>query len=214
MSKKLRVPILLFLLLIVVLLFLAGFLTGQVHHEFENPYSRTRKIVETKYGFPRDTLIPSPDMEKIYYEELKQPRTEKWVRRQDGYTIGRFSLTKIYERGEIAPVTLLDAQVEADLMRYIPNTPKIKLAVLKSLYSERKTGTDLESIDYNARLLKIEAQRVKDIIYWNEYERNDTTIMRDQWWKQNAFRFGLNPDGSPLAATAVVNNPSNPKKKE
>ncbi|GEM_PF-4850256 len=214
MSKKLRVPILLFLLFIVFLLFFAGFLTGQVHHEFENPFSRTRKIVETKYGFTRDTLTQSPDMETIFYEALKQPRTDKWVRRQDGYTIGRFSWTKIFEAGEIAPVTLLDAKVEADFLRYIPNNPKVWLAVINSLYSERKTGTDLESIAHNARLLKVEAERVSTIFHWNQLVRNDTTIMREQWWRQNAYRFGINPDGSPLTGTELVNSNGKPNKKE
>lgn len=214
MSKKLRVPILLFLLLIVILLFLAGFLTGQVHHEFENPFSRTRKIVETKYGFTRDNVISSSDMETIYYEQLKQPRKDKWVRRQDGYTIGRFSWTKIFETGEIAPVTLLDAKVEADFLQYIPNTQKVRLAVINSLYSERKTGTDLESIDQNARLLNVESDRVRTIIHWNEYVRGDTTIMRAQWWKENAKRFGINPDGSPFTQTDVVDSVSKLRKKE
>ena len=212
MSKKLRVPILLFLLFIVVMLFLSGFLTGQVHHEFENPYSRTRKIVETQYGFTRDNVIASPEMEAIYYDELKQPRTEKWVRRQDSYTIGRFTWTKVYETGEVAPVTFVDAKIEGDFLKYVKHSPRTKLALIQSLHMDRKTGTDLESIEHNARLLKIEAARAKAIIHWNEYVRNDTTIMAERWWNDNASRFGMNPDGSPLAETVAIENTAAKKK--
>jgi hypothetical protein len=212
MSKRLRIPILLFLLLVTALLFFSDLLTGRVHHEFENPYSRTRKIVETQYGFTRERLEPSPLMEAVYYEELQQPREEIWVRRPGGYTIARYTGKREAEQGEVPPVVLLDSRVEADFLQYITLNPKVKLAVIQSLYTERKPGTDSETMAANVKLHQIESERVKTIMHWDKVIRKDITILKDHWWKDNAAKFGLTPEGAKLLQKVTAKRPDNEKK--
>lgn len=212
MSKRLRIPILLFLVLVVVLLFFSDMLTGRVHHEFENPYSRTRKTVETRYGFTREQTEPSAAMERVFYDELKQPRTEVWVRRNGGYTISRFTGRRNDEQADAPPIVLLDPQTEATFLQYVTQDPHIKLAIIHSLYTERKQGTDEESTKANDRLTLLETKRVKAIMNWNQYDRDDPTVMAGQWWKQHAAQFGLTPEGTALAEKMTANRSENEKK--
>ena len=206
MSKKLRIPILMFLLFIVAMLFLTDFLMGRIHHEFENPFSRAAKTVETRYGFTRTTPTEPPnEMELFVANELKQPIAEKWVRSGKSYVIPRFSFRREDDMGDLPPVTTLKPRAEADFLHYIPQHPKIQFAVITSLFTPRREGSDAESDAHNKNCDVIEKKRVRLIINWDQYVRNDPTIIPDQWWRQNAAVFGLTPDGDPLGENLLVN---------
>ena len=183
----------------VVALFFSGFLTGGEHLEFQDPYSRTRRVLEYKYGVHYQSLRPTA-MSAYYYDVLKQPRDERnaaWEMTDESYHVERFSGRIAMEKAEFAPVTDLDPAIELAFLKNLPDN-KTRLAVIHSLYRRRSPGTDAAAVRHNKTLLSEENARMRLIYGWWGYDQNDASKTPLQWWKLNAHTFGLTPEGEPL----------------
>lgn len=199
--RRFRFPLLILATLIVALLFLSDFLTGRVHYEFENPYSRTRRIVERKFGFQRVSIVPHPEMSALYYDQLKQPRVERWELSLNCYRVEKFTGRQIIDKAPVAPVMFLKPEQEVAFLRALPDDA-IRRAVILSLFQPRKIGDSPEINAHNARLARQETERVRTIFVWYDVDRKDYGLSPRQWWLKNAAKFGIRPNGAPLAPAA------------
>lgn len=210
--RRFRFPLLILVTLTIMLLFLGDFLTGRVHFEFENPYNRTRKIVERKFGFPRESLVENPGMSEIYHSVLKQPKAERWEPSGVSYRVEKFTGRQIIEKTPVPPVMFLPPERELEFLRALPNNAA-RRAVIESLFQPRKIGMGPEIAAHNDRLAQLETERVRTICGWYDFDRQNFTESPRQWWERHAARFGIKPDGTPLAP-AGGNSPADKGEKQ
>ena len=189
-----------FLLLItmtVSLLFLSGFLTGAVHHELQDPYSRATRVLGSRFGVRYDRIVPN-EMSEYYFGELKQPRVFHWAASDNSYRIEKLSGDMNFEAAPIAPIMFLKPlHAEIEFLRHLPDN-RTRLAVIRSLYQPRKNETNRQDSAWNRRLTENERARIDRILSWYEFERKDFSIPFKAWWRDNAKVFGLRKDGSPF----------------
>lgn len=204
--RRLRLPILILITLIVAMLFFGDFLTGRVHNEFENPYTRTKKIVERKFGFERVTIVPHTGLEDLYYARLKQPREEIWEPSLNSYRVEKLTGKQEIKKAPIAPVMFLLPDQELEFLNMLPSDAT-RRAVIHSLFHKRRIGDDPETLAFNERLRQMESERVRTISLWYEFDRKNYGISQNQWWARNARIFGIRPNGSLISPAAA--SPSN-----
>jgi hypothetical protein len=207
--RRFRLPLLIFVTLIVAMLFFGDFLTGRVHYEFQNPYTRSKKIVESKFGFHRETIQPHQGMEELYYTQLKQPRKEIWKPSGNSFKVEKLTGRQVFVPGPVAPVMFLEPDRELEFLHMLPSDAA-RRAVIHSLFQPRKISSDPEIVAANERLTRQESERVRTISLWYEFDRKNYSITPMQWWLKNAHIFGIRPDGSSLApvAASVRSKPS------
>lgn len=196
--RRYRVPILVAVIVIAGLLFVGDFLTGRIHREQQDPYSRATRVERVRFGIPSETLLPNA-MSDYYYGELRQPRTYHWQAGGDSYTVEKISGSLKHDTAPVPPVMFLDPKTELAFLRALPDN-RVRLAVIHSLYQERKPGNDAASSAWNQRLTAVESARVRRIVTWYQLDRQDTAVPFNEWWRDHASLFGLRPDGTPLAA--------------
>ena len=205
--RRIRLPLLILVTLVVALLFLGDFLTGRVHTELQNPYTRTKKIVERKFGFERETIVPHTGMEDLYYKRLNLPKVDLWEPTPNSFRVEKFTGKQNFLDGPIAPIMFLDANKELAFLLALP-TDAARRAVIRSLFHPRKKGLGPEVTAMNERLAQTESERVRTISLWYDLDRNNFSITPTQWWLKNAHRFGIQPDGAviaPVASKPLVN---------
>jgi hypothetical protein len=184
----------------VAALFFGGYLTGSVNHELQDPYSRTTRIMGSRFGFSYDRIVPN-EMSAYYFDALKQPRAYRWEPGENSYRIEKGTGAITFEDRPIAPVLFLKpVPIEVAFLRQLPDN-RTRLAVIHSLFQPRKQGREPQAFAWNRQEAERERERVNRILSWYEFDRKDYSIPFRQWWRDNAQVFGLKEDGSPLAPT-------------
>jgi hypothetical protein len=181
-------------------LFFGGYLTGIVHHELQDPYSRTTRIMGSHFGFSYDQIVPN-EMSAYYFDELKQPHAYHWEASDNSYRIEQGTGAIKFEDTPIAPVIFLKpVTIEVAFLRQLSDN-RTRLAVIHSLFQPRKQGHDPQAAAWNRQEVEGERARVSRILSWYAFDRKDYGTPFQQWWRDNARVFGLKEDGSPLAPT-------------
>lgn len=210
--RRLWLPLLLLFLVIVSLLYFTNFLFGQVHTEWQHPYSRVVFIEGKNHEFVESR---ENGMSAFYFDELGQARLpqdraalqKQLIPSQTTYKIDPGTTETKFPQLTVAPVTFLDPEKEVAFLRYCkgllmarwkdsPNAKKranaICLEIIHSLYQPRPSNTEQAKA-----IVDKEKNRVSCITNWYNTERAHPTQPSDQWWDNNAGVFGINPDGAP-----------------
>ncbi|MCS6776472.1 MAG: hypothetical protein RMJ43_12200 [Chloroherpetonaceae bacterium] len=195
--QRWRSGLLMLATVVVTLLFLSDFLTGRMHFEFENPYTRTRRIVEHKFGLQRETVIEHPGMSELYYRVLQMPRVDRWEPSGVSYRVERFTGRQILETASVPPVMFLPPDQELAFLQALPHHAA-RRAVITALFSPRKVLTEPGAAEYNEQLTRRERERVRLICAWYDFDRKDYALSQREWWQKHAAAFGVRPDGTPL----------------
>ena len=202
--RRFLFPILLLCTVLTAILFFGGFLTGSQHLEFQDPYCRMKRIVDRRYGFSLHDENVSNVMCDYYFTDLKQKRNIfYWQPAPNSYSIERITGRRIEDTAIIPPVMQLKPEDEVPFLRFLPGN-KIRIAVIRSLFSERITETTDAARKKNAALEKQEVDRVARILVWQRFDCNDPSQNPMRWWHENAAIFGLTPDGDPLPAPPMI----------
>jgi hypothetical protein len=194
--RRYGAALLILIVLLVCLLYSTDFLTGRTHREQEDPYSRERRIVGSRYGLPFNQVIPT-EMTAYYFDVLKQKRINHWVTGSNNYAVERFTGKVRQEPQAVPPVLFLDPKIERAFLESLPNNAA-RLAVIRSLYKPRQPETSSQAREANRKQAALETERVNRILTWHLLRTTGEALAPGQWWRDNARYFGLRPDGRPL----------------
>lgn len=174
---------------VMALLFFSHALTGRVHKEYQDPYSRVKRVTDTRFGVFSESLQPNA-LSLYYYGELKQPREYRWESSDHSYRIPRGSFSLVWDKSYVAPVMFLDPEWELEFLKRLPgHAARLKLVL--SLFTPRRADGTPEAAAFNNRLNEIESRRVTRIKRWYLDTRGDASVRFEDWWRANAEVFGM-----------------------
>lgn len=197
-NRRLWAAVTIMLVVLIGLAYFSDFLTGRVHREVQDPYTRLVVNSGTRYGFPYSFQVPN-EMSDYYLRELDPNHKPEWLPGYNTFMVRPFTFRVVYDPRPLNPpaILLVNPKMELAFLKALPNK-KIQFAVVRSLWHPRKRGQDPETDAINSRFADMERRRCTCILGWEKFDRHDSTVTPMQWWHRFAYIFGLTPEGDPL----------------
>ena len=169
-----------------------GLFTTEILHEESCPFCRAIRYSGKQYGFGFSRIEDVPftnwyrqNIDNDHGLDIGHPHV--WMK--SGCTLKAKPQTTVVDEDctWIPAVFLIRPEVELAVLQQI-NDREMRLALIKSLNTDKR--------DENTRRIRILVEYYfveRDHIAWSE------------WWRRNAFEFGLGPPPPPLAYKQAIN---------